>query len=258
MPATAIVTGASSGLGQEFARIHAATGGRVILTARREPELLALKQELEDRHGTEVHVFPADLGQPGAAEELYAAVRAAGLAPEILINNAGFGGQGKFVERDLSRHLAMIDVNIKALMVLTYLFGRDMAGRGAGRILNVGSTAGFLPGPQQAAYFASKAFVNSFSQAIDQELRPRGVTCTVLAPGYVETGFASAADMEGTAMVKAGGADAPTVAKMGYDAMMEGRLVKINSAALNFALTWIVPLLPRRMVLRLAERTQSK
>ncbi len=258
MPATALVTGASSGLGKEFARIHAATGGTVILTARREAELHELKSELEGRHGIDAHVFPADLGQEGAAQALYSDVRAAGLTPDILINNAGFGGQGKFIERDLSRHLAMIDLNIKALMVLTHLFGRDMAGRGSGRILNVGSTAGFMPGPQQATYFATKAFVNSFSQAIDQELRPRGVTCTVLAPGYVETGFAEAADMEGTAMVKAGGADAASVAKMGYDAMMEGRLVKINSPFLSLALNWIIPLLPRRLVLQLAERTQSK
>lgn len=258
MPGTALITGASSGLGTEFARYHASKGGDVILTARREEALQALKTELEAAHGITAHVFARDLGAPGGADALYEAVKAAGLEPEILINNAGFGGHGRHIERDLAAEQAMIDLNIKALVTLSHRIGQDMAARGGGRILNVGSTAGFMPGPQQAVYFATKAFVGSFSQALDQELRPRGVTCTLLAPGYVKTEFAKVADLEGTNLVSSGGATADTAARHGYDAMMKGKLVTINEAKLNLALNWLFPLLPRRMVLKMVDRMQAK
>jgi hypothetical protein len=254
----ALVTGASSGIGLELARCHAARGGDLVLCARRQDALEAVKAELEAAHGIAAHVFAADLAAPGAAEALHRAVLDAGLEVGILINCAGFGGYGLHVERDLADEQAMIDLNIKALVTLTHEFGRDMAGRGSGRVLNVGSTAGFLPGPNQAVYFATKAFVASFSQAVDHELRPKGVTVTVLAPSYVETGFAKAADLEGTQMVKAGGADAADVAKCGYEAMLAGRLVVVNKPLMGFVLARIAPLLPRRMVLKMAARSQSK
>jgi len=151
----------------------------------------------------------------------------------------------------------MIDLNVKALVTLCHRFGADMAARGSGKILNVGSTAGFLPGPLQAVYFATKAFVNSFSQALDHELRPKGVTVTVLAPGYVETEFAKIADLDGTNLTK-GGATAASVAKFGYQAMKRGALVAINEARLSFMMQWIVPLLPRRIVLKMISDMQSK
>lgn len=258
MPTTALITGASSGLGAEFARIHAAKGGDVILTARREAALNALKAELEAAHGITAHVFALDLGARGGADQLYDQVKQAGLRVDILINNAGFGGQGPHISRDLAAEHAMLDLNIGALVTLTHRFASDMVAQGSGKILNVGSTAGFVPGPNQAVYFASKAFVNSFTQAVDQELRAKGVSCTVLAPGYVETEFAQAADLEGTPMVKAGGASAADVAKHGYDAMMRGKLVTINDPKLSFMLNWIIPLLPRRMVLNTVGKSQSK
>lgn len=258
MSNTALITGASSGIGKELARYHASLGGDLILTARREAELNTLKAELETAHGITAHVFALDLGAAGGADALIKAVGDAGLRVDVLINNAGFGGHGVHIERDMANEQAMIDLNISSLVTLTHAFGGQMAAQGGGKILNVGSTAGFIPGPNQAVYFATKAFVNSFSQAIDQELNAQGVTCTVLAPGYVETEFAQAANLEGTQMVSAGGATAASVAKHGYDAMLAGKLVTINDPKLSFMLNWLTPLLPRRMVLKMIQKTQSK
>jgi short-subunit dehydrogenase len=258
MPNTALITGASSGIGKECARYHAALGGDLILTARRAAELNALKVELETAHGITAHVFALDLGATGGADALVKAVGDAGLNVDILINNAGFGGHGVHIERSIENELAMINLNISALVTLTHAFGGQMVANGGGKILNVGSTAGFIPGPNQAVYFATKAFVNSFSQAIDQELNAKGVTCTVLAPGFVETEFAKSANLEGTQMVKAGGATAASVAKHGYDAMLAGKLVTINDAKLSFMLNWIAPFVPRRMMLKMIAKTQAK
>ncbi len=258
MANTALITGASAGIGMALARYHASKGGDLIITARREDKLVALKDELEAKHSITVHVFASDLGADGAAEALYQSVTNAGLTVDILINNAGFGGHGHHIDRDLADELAMIDLNVKALVALTHRFGADMAARGRGHILNVGSTAGFMPGPKQAIYFATKAFVNSFSQAIDHELHPKGITCTVLAPGYVETEFAELANLTGTDLVKGGGKSPESVAKHGYDAMMAGKLVTINETGLSILLNWITPLLPRRTVLNMVNKLQSK
>lgn len=258
MPNTALVTGASSGIGAEIARYHASLGGDVVLTARREESLLALKSELEQAHGITAHVFVRDLGQEGGAQALVADIRAASIEIDVLVNNAGFGGHGQLIERPLEAELAMIDLNVKALVALTHAFGQEMAKRGSGKILNVGSTAGFMPGPNQAVYFGTKAFVNSFSQAVDQELRSKGVTVTVLAPGYVETEFADVADLGGTDLVKGGGKSAASVAKVGYDAMDAGKLVVINEGPLSFMMNWLIPLMPRRMVLKMVEKMQVK
>ncbi len=258
MPNTALITGASSGIGMEFARYHAAQGGDVILTARRKDALEALASEVQTAHNVTAHVFALDLGAEGGAQALYDQVKAAGLGIDILINNAGFGGQGRFLERDLDKDLAMIDLNVKALVTLTHLFGTDMVANGGGKILNVASTAGFMPGPLQATYFATKAFVKSFSQAIDQENRERGLTCTALCPGYVKTEFADVSGLTGTDLVSSGGATPDTVARHGYDAMMRGDLVTVNEAKLSLAVNWIIPLMPRRMVLKMVQRMQTK
>lgn len=258
MSNTALITGASSGIGKELARVHARKGGDLILTARRAAELDALKSELESAHGITAHVFALDLGAAGGAEALVAQIQAAGLKVDILINNAGFGGQGRHIDRSLAAEQAMIDLNVKALVTLTHAFAAKMATQGGGKILNVGSTAGFAPGPNQAVYFATKAFVNSFSQAVDQEMRSQGVTCTVLAPGYVETEFAKTANLEGTNLVKGGGATAASVAAHGYDAMLAGKLVTVNQASVGFIMQWVVPLLPRRMVLKMIAGLQTK
>ena len=258
MSNTALITGASSGIGAEFARYHAAKGGDVILTARRADPLNTLKSELEGAHAIKAHVFATDLGAEGGAQALYDQVKAAGLRVDILINNAGFGGHGRHIDRDLADEQRMIDLNIKALVTLTHRFGADMAAQGGGKILNVGSTAGFMPGPLQAVYFATKAFVDSFSQAVDHELRDAGVTVSVLAPGYVETEFAAAANLEGTDLIKGGGKSPASAAKHGYDAMMAGKLVSVNETALSFLTNWVIPLLPRRQVLKMVAKMQAK
>lgn len=258
MPNTALITGASSGIGKEIALYHAARRGDLVLVARRESDLLAMKAELEPKHTINVHVFAMDLATPGAAETLYETVTAAGIEVDILVNNAGFGGRGTHIDRDLAAERAMIDLNVQTLVALTHRFGADMAARGRGHILNVGSTAGFMPGPQQAVYFATKAFVNSYSQAVDAELRPKGVTCTVLAPGYVKTEFAKVADLEGTVLVAQGGATAKSVAEHGYIAMKEGRLVTVNETVLGLMVNWVIPLLPRRMLLNMVAKMQTK
>ncbi|MEL7300522.1 MAG: SDR family oxidoreductase [Pseudomonadota bacterium] len=258
MPNTALITGASVGIGAEFARLHARKGGDLVIVARRTEALEALKSELEEAHGVSVHVLTADLATQKGTEKLMADVDKLGVEIDILINNAGLGGSGLHVEREASAERAMIELNVQSLVALTHHFGGQMAARGRGKILNVGSTAGFMPGPRQAVYFATKAFVNSFSQAVDQELRPKGVTCTVLAPGYVETEFAKVADLEGTNLVKQKGDTPQNVARIGYNAMRAGELVSINEKVLGFMLGWIIPLLPRRSVLKMVDRMQAK
>lgn len=255
MPNTALVTGASSGIGREFARYHAEKGGDLIITARRAAELETLKAEIEAAHDVSVQTIALDLGSAEGAQKLYDAVQ--GQEISILINNAGFGGHGAFTERELASDLAMIDLNVKALVTLTHLVARDMAARGSGKILNVSSTASYMPGPLQATYFATKAFVSSFSQALAGELKEKGITVTALEPGYVETEFAARADLDGTDLVKSG-ATPRSVAKYGYDAMRRGELRAINDGRLRFMLNWIVPWLPRWTVLKMVRRMQEK
>ena len=257
MPNTALITGASAGIGAELARYHAAEMGDLILVARREASLNALKAELEGAHGITVHVIAQDLGTADGADRVVKTVGALGAPVDVLINNAGFGGHGIHTERELAEEQEMIDLNVKALVTLTHAFGGQMAERGAGRILQVASTAGMMPGPLQAVYFATKAFVVSYSQAIDHELRGKGVTCTALCPGYVETEFADRADLGGTDLVKSG-RSAASVAKHGYDAMMAGKLVTVNERQLGFLVNWIIPLMPRRMAMKMIEKMQTK
>lgn len=253
----ALVTGASGGIGRALARYHASLGGDVILVARREDTLTDLKSDLETEHGITAHVMASDLGQPGAAEELARQILDAGHEVEVLINNAGFGGRGKHVERDLENELQMIDLNVKALVVLCHAIGGDMARRGRGRILNLGSTAGFMPGPEQAIYFATKAFVNSFSQALDHELRPSGVTSTVLVPGYVETDFAKRSDLTDTPLTR-NGMSPEAVARIGYRAMMKGKLVAFDRVSMALPIRWLFPFAPRRFIMNTMAKMQSK
>ncbi len=152
----------------------------------------------------------------------------------------------------------MIDLNVKALVSLAHMVAKDMVAQGGGKILNVSSTAAYMPGPLQATYFATKAYVSSFSQALDSELRDQGVTVTALEPGYVETEFAAIADLEGTQLVAQKGATPAQVAKFGYDAMLRGELRAINEGRLRFILNWVMPWLPRRMAMNMMKKMQTK
>lgn len=255
MPNLALITGASAGIGREFARYHASKGGDLIVTARRAEALDSLKAEIEEKQGVSVTVVAQDLGSAEQALALYDTVKDQPI--DILINNAGFGGHGAFIDRPLEDDLAMIDLNVKALVALCHRVGGDMARRGQGRILNVSSTASYMAGPLQATYFATKAFVSSFSMALDEELRERGVTVTALEPGYVETEFAERANLEGTSLTKSG-ATPREVAKFGYDAMRRGELRAINDGRLSVMLNWIMPFMPRRQALKMVRRMQEK
>ena len=258
MANTALITGASSGIGAAFARYHAEQGGDLVIVARRQAPLEALKAELEAAHSVSVTVMAMDVGGPDQARALYDAIIAQGVQIDVLINNAGFGGHGAFVERDLAQEQAMIDLNVSALVTLSHLIGADMKARGSGKMLHVSSTASFIPGPYQAVYFATKAFVTSFSQALDQELRGHGITSTALCPGLVNTEFVATANLEGTGLANQKGATPASVAKCGYDAMMRGDLIAINERRLSLMLNWVTPFLPRRQVLKMVEGMQSK
>lgn len=245
----ALVTGASAGIGAELARLLAVDHD-LVLTARRGEQLQTLAEELTGRHGTMCHVFPADLADPGAPRTLFDVVTAAGLTVDVLVNNAGFGDLGPFAKADLAKTLRMIQVNITALTELTGLFLPGMLARQRGRILNVGSVAGFQPGPFMAVYYATKAYANSFSEALHSELRGSGVTVTVLCPGPVATEFLAAAGMESGRGFSAGQAmSARGVAEAGLRAMHTGRRMVVPGWR-NRLLLFLERFSPRAMVIR--------
>ena len=224
---TALVTGASVGLGAEFARLFAADGHDVVLVARRRDKLEALGGDLEKTHGVRAVALPEDLGDREAPVRISKELDERGIAPEFLVNNAGFGSNGAFAELELGRELEMVQVNVVALVHLTRLLLPGMIARRSGRILNLGSTAGFVPGPFMADYYASKAFVNSFSQALWYELRGSGVTVTVSCPGATATEFSQVAGNDKSPLFKAGAMGATAVATHAYRAMMRGKRMAI-------------------------------
>ncbi len=255
MMKTALITGASSGIGKELARIHASKGGNLILVARRTEALDALKTELESKYNVQVSTFTQDLTQVHAAKKVYDFVNHSGLEVDYLMNNAGFGGHGEFVDRPLDKDLEMIQLNVTALVELSHLFLQDMKERGHGKILNTASTAGFLPGPLQATYFATKAFVISFTEGISYELRNSGITATALCPGPVKTEFEHVAGLEGGTMFDKG-ASAFKTAKSGYDAMMKGKVIQISEFSFAFLIK-MVPFTPLKVLSAVIEKMQT-
>ena len=254
----ALITGASSGIGRELARLHARKGGDLVIIARRKDRLDELKAELESAHGAAVTVVPADLNDPAAPRAIHEAVKAAGIEIDYLVNNAGFGGLGLFHEADWEQHERMIAVNITALTALTRLFLPDMVARGKGRILNVSSTASLLPGPWQAVYFASKAYVTSLSNAIDQEVRKSGVTVTALLPGATASEFRDVAGLDGTSLFRKS-FTSEQVAKTGYNGMLRGKLNVLAGVTLGQRIMFhLMPFLPLRTKLRQVEAMQSR
>ena len=253
---TALITGASSGIGLDLANIFARDGHNVVLVARSEAKLRELAAELESRHRIAARVVVADLARTHAPQRVADAVK--GLAIEFLINNAGYGVAGKFVETDLEAELEMIQVNVTALTHLTKLFLPAMVARGRGRVLNVASTASFQPGPLMAVYYATKAYVLSFSEAIAEELSGTGVTVTALCPGPTATGFQDAAainDLRLLSVLKK--MPSRAVAEAGYKAMMRGKRVVVTGAV-NKLLAQSIRVSPRRLVTKLAKKLQEK
>jgi len=254
---TALVTGASSGIGRELARELAARGHNLVLAARSVDRLLSLAAELEQQHGVCAIPIRADLSAPNAAQELYAELRRRQIEIDILVNNAGFNVYGSFIETDHANELALLQVNLVALVSLTKLMVPDMVKRGYGRILNLGSTASFAPAPFDSLYAASKAFVLSFSEALGEELRGLGVTVTTLCPGPTQTEFAERSGMTDTKIFKGRLANAQEVAAIGYKAMMAGQAIVIVGLA-NRLLVLSMRLSPRSMVTKIAKGLMSK
>lgn len=257
MAKTALITGASGGIGKEFAIIHAEKKGDLILVARSEGKLNALKTELEQKHGIKAEVIVKDLNQPNAAKELYETFKNTGLEVDYLINNAGFGGIGNFYERDIKEDISMIQLNVEVLTELTHYFLQDFTKKNSGKILNVSSTASLLPGPLQAVYFATKAYVSSFSNAISEELKGTGVTVTNLMPGATETNFGKVSGMDKTVMFDKT-ASARKVAEDGYNGMISGKLDVISGLTFaQKALNMMMPFLPKKMVLKQVKQMQT-
>ncbi|HEV2750033.1 MAG TPA: SDR family oxidoreductase [Gemmatimonadales bacterium] len=221
----ALITGASSGIGLELVRLFAHDGHDLVLVARREEGLRELAEQLMDRYDVRATVIAADLADPAAPPEIARRVAAAGLEVEFLVNNAGFGLAGEFTRTDVTTELRMIQVNVAALTHLTKLFLPGMVAEHQGAVLNVASTAGFVPGPLMAVYYATKAYVISFSEALAEEFRNSGVTVTVLCPGATRTEFQERAGIDLEARMFRGPwvADAASVARAGYDGMRRGK-----------------------------------
>ena len=255
---TALITGASSGIGDALAKVFSREGYDLVLVARNAQKLAEVATELQrQRSDAMVTVMPTDLARPQASEELVGQLERDGITVDILVNNAGFGTHGSFAAADLCTQLEMVQVNVVALTHLTRLFLPGMVRRGGGKILNVASTAAFQPGPLMAVYYASKAYVLSFSEALANELQGTGVSVTALCPGPTRTAFQRRAGVEETSLMQGGMMEAEAVAQAGYRALMEGRPVIIPGAR-NRLLALAVKFLPRALVTRAVRAIQEQ
>jgi uncharacterized protein len=251
-----VITGASAGIGVALARVFARNGHALVLVARREDRLRALADEIAATGSVRPLVIVADLQRPGAAREIGEALAAEGVEPQFMVNNAGFGlvGIADAIERD--EQLAMIDVNMRALTELSLAFVDSLAHHRGG-ILNVGSVAGFLPGPGMAVYYATKAYVLSFTEALHSELKSRGVRVTVLCPGPVPTEFAARAGISKNLAPGILTQSAENVAEAGYRGLMQGRRTVIPGIA-NKLITLLIRVFPRRLLLAIVDRRQNR
>lgn len=226
---TALITGASGGIGKDLALIHAAHGHNLVLVARSEEKLRELKWEAGESHGIEALVLPADLSETGAPERLHRKLQNEDIAIEYLVNNAGIGDFGLFRDSDWEKQEAMIRLNITSLTRLTHLFLPPMVRRGHGRVMNVASTAGFYPGPLMSVYYATKNYVVAFSEALSEELKGSGVTVTALCPGPTRSGFQERAEMHDSRLFKLSPvASSREVAQYGFRQMMKGKTVAVH------------------------------
>ena len=253
---TALITGASFGVGLELARIFAREAHNLVLVARSADKLRQMASELEKAHSTRSLILAADLSEPGAAAYVLDQTTRANIAVDILVNNAGFGQYGFFAESDLEECLRQIQLNVTTLTHLTRLYLPEMLERKEGRILNVASTAAFQPGPLMAVYFATKAYVLHLSEALANELEGTGVTVTCLCPGATATEFHKRANATGMRLLSMGTMDARTVAEGGYRALMAGKPVVISGFK-NWLVAQSVRFSPRKLVTAIARKTQE-
>lgn len=254
---TVLITGASSGIGLELARIFAAHQFDVVLVARSQSKLEQLAQQLRAKNDIRTHVIPADLSRPEAPREIFSELMRRAVQIDNLVNNAGFGAYGEFAQTNIEDELEMITVNITALTHLTKLFLPGMLRRKHGRIMNVASTAGFQPGPLMSVYYATKAYVISFSEAIANELKGSGATVTCLCPGPTESAFAVRADMQKSRLFKMGKMSSRAVALVGFRAMMKGKTLVISGTR-NKVLVQSVRFAPRKLVTAIARTLQER
>ncbi len=258
MKKTALITGASNGIGLELAKIHASKGGDLVLVARNKSKLDELKAELEKQFKVSVYVIVKDLSATNSAQEVYEETTKQNIQIDYLINNAGFGDFGMFAETDWNKELQMINLNITTLTQFTKLYLRDMEKRRSGKIMNVASTAAFQSGPTMAVYCATKAYVLSFTEAVSNEVSDKGITMTALCPGATETGFQAVGGMDESKLFK--GKKLPTakeVADYGYKSMIKGKTVAIHGI-MNYIMSNSVRFIPRAMVLKVSRKMLDK
>jgi len=254
---TALITGASGGIGEELARLFAGTRHDLVLVARSEEKLQALSGELSRAHGVQSRALPADLADPAAPPRLFQAIEDQGITIDVLVNNAGFGARGAFSEIDYEVESRMIQLNVATLTHLTRLFLPGMLERRSGKVLNVASTAAFVPGPFMAVYYASKAYVLSFSEGLSEEVQGTGVTVTALCPGPTQTNFAAAAGNQDSILFRTGSVmDARTVARAGYDGLMAGERLVVPGWS-NQMTVFSTRLAPRTMLAKITRKLNS-
>ncbi|TYR80693.1 SDR family oxidoreductase [Priestia megaterium] len=251
---TVLITGASSGIGKELAYHYAKDGYNIVMVARSLTKLTEIKNDLEKQYGGSVFVIQKDLSKESEIQEVYKLIKQNNMRVDILINNAGFGLFGEFLETDLEDELNMIDLNVKSLTYMTKLFLPDMIKQNKGGILNVASTAAFQPGPLMAVYYATKAYVLSFTEALENELKDTNITVSALCPGPTETGFSDRANLKESKLFKSGVMDVKTVAEIGYKGFKSGKTViipglknKILAGAVRFAPRTIITSIVRQM-----------
>lgn len=253
---TALITGASGGIGYELAKLFARDNYNLVLVARSTDKLAQLAAELEKAYKIRATVVTADLAQSRGPDQVFAATQQAGIEIDVLVNNAGFGQFGLYVDTDLNEELQQLQLNITSLTHLTKLYLKPMVQRGRGRILNVASTAAFQPGPLMAVYYATKAYVLSFSSALSNELQGTGVTATCLCPGPTTTEFHKRAAMDASTIMKAPFMDAKSVAEIGYRAMLKGKSVVI-AGAMNWLVAQSTRFAPRTWATAIARKIQE-
>ncbi len=254
----ALITGASSGIGRALARFHASQGGNLVIVARNKQRLNQLKAEIEKENHVKVMTIAKDLSLANAPQEIYDEVKANGIEIDYLINDAGLGGRGMFHEHAAERDIQMITVNIIALTKLTKLFLPDFIRRGDGKVLNVSSTGALVPGPMQAVYCATKAYVTSFGNAIWKEIEGTGVTLTTLMPGATETEFAKIADMQNTPLF-ARTVSPVDVARAGYEGMILGKInVIAGISVMQRVILSLAPFIPKRILLNQVYNMQTE
>lgn len=253
-----LITGASGGIGWELARQFAAGGHPLVLVARSANKLAEKQAALQAEYGVPVAIVPQDLTAPDAAQRVYEQVTAAGITVDILVNNAGYGDFVSFIDADWSHQQNMVNLNVTALMHMTYVFARAMREQGGGRILNVASLAAVCAGPYMATYYATKAFVLSFSEAMAEELKEYGITVTALCPGPTETGFVAAANLEQGNLFHALPVEsAEKVARRGYKATMKGKALRYCGFTVH-AMSLATRLSPRWLNRKCAARINGK